>query len=371
MCSLLVAVLAGLGGAAPDGLLVVVGDVEVPDADRPVWTDGGAWLAQRGLEAPRVPHSARSSLDLLIEAKALFESDPQLERSLQRVEQALEGLPSAIPLEEADEAGRLLAFAAHVRVVAGLSLHEPLAALAARVPDAELGTAHVPPQVVTAFDALRGKSALPAAPEGCRWQIEETLLGRPSRAHARCGPLRSWSHPADAPHVASWEIGLRVDGRALRVPTAVEASALAASADVPWVAVVEGRADGALTLTRHRGQTAVKSRVAPAELALALGVAEEGLTPLAVATPVAESGRLPWWTWTLLGVGTAALIGGGVVNALAVQNREDNINAGRNTLSEEEVSVPTFATLYGVGGAALLSGLVLAIVQSDGEPREN
>jgi hypothetical protein len=82
------------------------------------------------------------------------------------------------------------------------------------------------------------------------------------------------------------------------------------------------------------------------------------------------------WTWVALGVGAAALIGGGVTGGLAMGKEKDLLGKCDGTqcpasLEGEADTVRTMNLtadiLYGVGAAAVIAGIVLFFVEPTGE----
>jgi tetratricopeptide (TPR) repeat protein len=91
--------------------------------------------------------------------------------------------------------------------------------------------------------------------------------------------------------------------------------------------------------------------------------------PPTVVAPAPSKGRV--WTWVVAGVGAAALAGGGLSAGLAAQAKgdfDDQEWAARAADLKETVETRALAAnvLFGVGGAALLTAVVLFFVEDTG-----
>jgi hypothetical protein len=91
--------------------------------------------------------------------------------------------------------------------------------------------------------------------------------------------------------------------------------------------------------------------------------------------PGTEGGKRVW-TWVALGVGAAALIGGGVTGGLAMGREKDLLadcpdNRCPSSLEGEADTIKTMNLtadiLYGVGAAAVIAGIVLFFVEPKGK----
>jgi tetratricopeptide (TPR) repeat protein len=91
------------------------------------------------------------------------------------------------------------------------------------------------------------------------------------------------------------------------------------------------------------------------------------------AAPEPARGRV--WTWVAAGVGAAALAGGGVLGGLALQKKsafEDEVWADRAAdlrAQAEDFSLGA-NVMFGVGGALLVTAVVLFFVEDDGSGGE-
>jgi len=94
--------------------------------------------------------------------------------------------------------------------------------------------------------------------------------------------------------------------------------------------------------------------------------------------PEPRAGTTGWASWTALGAGTALLAGGAVLGVLsrqAEQDRDDLVARSRDDLISHDDFVRAdddarsrallANVLYGVGGAAVLTGVVLRFVDDD------
>ena len=94
--------------------------------------------------------------------------------------------------------------------------------------------------------------------------------------------------------------------------------------------------------------------------------------PPAPAPAPARKGRL--WTWVAAGVGAAAMIGGGVAGGLALKAEKDfdaepDAGPARSLKDKAETDALAANVLFGVGGAVLVTAVVLFFVEgSDDGP---
>lgn len=91
--------------------------------------------------------------------------------------------------------------------------------------------------------------------------------------------------------------------------------------------------------------------------------------PPAITRPSPTRGRV--WTWVAVGVGAAALAGGGLSAGLAAQAKgdfDDEPWAAKAADLKDTVETRALAAnvLFGVGGAALLTGVILFFVEDTG-----
>jgi len=94
-----------------------------------------------------------------------------------------------------------------------------------------------------------------------------------------------------------------------------------------------------------------------------------GAPPPEVVRPAPARGRV--WTWLAVGVGAAAMAGGGLSAGLAAQAKRDFDSepmAVKAADIKQTVETRALAAnvLFGVGGAALLTGLILFFVEDTG-----
>ena len=137
----------------------------------------------------------------------------------------------------------------------------------------------------------------------------------------------------------------------------------------------DGFRDYSAKVTVASGETArVNARLekAPAVVVTQLPDQKAGPTPPVVAAraPSKGLGMPGLWSWVTLGAGAALVIGGGVVNGLMVKDAGD-LNGQYNDQKIDAATYkrdfqtrvtdkgPVMYALYGVGGAALATGLAL------------
>lgn len=102
--------------------------------------------------------------------------------------------------------------------------------------------------------------------------------------------------------------------------------------------------------------------------------------PAEAVSKEAEVRKSPW-PWVAIGTGAAALVAGGVMSALASRERSAVSGASQDgdvvtgiTMTQAQAHVDKAKTydtvgyvMYGVGGAAVITGVILVLTQSDGD----
>jgi hypothetical protein len=88
--------------------------------------------------------------------------------------------------------------------------------------------------------------------------------------------------------------------------------------------------------------------------------------------PFAETGTMTasgpaWWHWGLIGLGAAAIVAGGVLNGLAAEQVDSELNAGEDVWDDVEAKKVGFWSLYGAGAALSLTGTIFAAIEAAGD----
>lgn len=109
---------------------------------------------------------------------------------------------------------------------------------------------------------------------------------------------------------------------------------------------------------------------ATAQVALEAGVAPPVLTAAPVAPPPASSP----WPWVVMGSGVAVVGGGAVLSFLALDARDEAEAAVPGSAQDDAVDLfeqrrTLSYVAYGVGGAAVVTGIVLLFVGGDDDPQ--
>lgn len=238
-----------------------------------------------------------------------------------------------------------------------------------------------PADVVALAEQARGQAGGQiawSADVGCRLFVHGVDRGDsspvpvppgPVVAWARCGGADSWPRALDVPaggvatvRFAGIEGELRwVDG--VLVPRA--------PLDPDEQMAVAGRAAEALgapvVVTVDRPRAVQLVRVEPGAPPRALAEAPVGGAPEVVVETVEDEGpALAPWGWALLGVGAGLTAGGGGLHAAHDAQVADTPTA--DAIDEAAALRGASIGLYAAGGAALLTGVVLLVVDAASDP---
>jgi len=369
--------------ATGPGLVLTVGDVDAP----------GLPLSYLPPELEGAVASAGSvALDpRFSEAEARFVTDPDLAACLELLRAAIAAMraaPGAAPgLVDA------LASAAHIAFTAGKPelAEAAIGLLAARAPAATLDVQRYSSDVIEALERERGPlgpilfvsvAAAPgeATPRGCGLEVGIERLGLsvrlplgPAAVILRCDTERtSLLVPRSGSIVIpAWRLGAVYTNGRVRVTTNARAeqftAELLAAGTVPWALVLTRDTTGALEARLHRGSRVDRLVGDASDIAGKIDVAlAEDAAPFD-GVALAATGGPAWWHWGLIGLGATALVVGGVLNGLAADQVESELNAGEDVWDEVEAKEVSFWSLYGAGGALSLTGTILAAIAATGE----
>lgn len=325
-----------------------------------------------------------------LQGEKLFWGQGNAKAAIQQLEALRSGLPGILPAASQDRALGALWLLGHLLLQQG----DPEQARA--VVDQSLALApykspslkEFSPELVALHQeresGFRARASLlrVQAPAGCRVRLDGTDVGPVSRDLGPFEPGRrnvSLScAQGDTPgrsvdlttgsvnvSVSAWEPGLSAESRSLATPDAAKASGIAAALlanNVGWVIVIEAASDGAVTCQLHRASGVTHSELlAPEDVAD--WVAGEHEAPITLPeTGAARSSR--WWHWAVLGAGVVAAGAGGALHAVG-DGAMSETNDGLVNRIDEAANLRTGAyVLYGVGAAAVVSGLTLALIGS-------
>ena len=380
IAGVLAALLEAAVAEARDGIVLLPGDAEVP-AGVPARAGSGILKALGWGPIPTPAAPPLEELDAL--ARALTRWDRRLDnRRYARDAGAIAArLTGPIPAARVGALRRALyrLADAHLRLratdAAARAMDRALALAPGVAPDRDLFS----PSVRRLYEERTAAAGAPrpvrvAGPAGCRVLVNGVDVGPPGPVGAgdlarvavalACPAGRTLARgaaPGDALTFAAWEIGLRAAPRGLRLgpgaPADAAARALMQRLQPPWVLVVGAE------LALYRGsQAPVRGRPADAvdwirgQPGVAAGAAV-GPRPLA-------AGRLRhrWWHWTIAGAGAALIAAGGAVTAVGMENWRRTSRGTVDLRADNQSLAIVHGVLYGIGGAALVTGVVLAVV---------
>ncbi len=375
--------------AGQEGIVVLVGDVPAPAGL------AGPPPALPGL----VPPKARHAEDLSA-AVAEFEAGASLywERgnavaAAARLTAARAKLSGAVPAEHRAVVLR------HLWLLAMLLQHDKKQSDADAVLDhtLQVDPAAVPsidehPVEVTAAHARRRKAYLEAArritvridgqpsSDKCTALIDGVVRGPLDRAlgpfppgeHAvgvSCDAKRSWVRTASLRQsdlevlIPAFELELVPDGGALRLTApewgeALEAY-LQARSGAPWILSVAAAPQGRVTgrLLRPNRAVQISGPMAPEASSPWLHSA------LAQGERAVQALRRPaWWHWTLIGAGAALIAGGAAAHVQGTAALRETESGDADRRGELGAAEAGYGALYTAGGAALVTGAILAII---------
>lgn len=282
---------------------------------------------------------------------------------------ALVGLEgSALAKTPREQAG---AFAASAEVLASEGKFDAAAALFQRAYELD-------PEPVLLYNIARmhdRKGDIPAAQAGYeRYLAEETDPEGLNRGRARLaevldrlpGSIEVRVDPADAV--------VEVDGKRAAGPVSAtpgtHSFVVSREGYRPHAATLEVKPGQAVALEVNLVALPAADPVVPAPAPVA--------APLVVAKKVRPASRITPWQWVAIGGGAACVVVGGVMTKLAMDDRGrvesatrvDGIVTGMSQVAADDLvkkartkDAASWA-LYGVGGAAIVTGVVLAIVDA-------
>ncbi|MBT9558742.1 MAG: hypothetical protein IV100_22110 [Myxococcales bacterium] len=374
---------APLALASGTGLVVTVGDIDV--AGLPVS------YCPSELGAVASPNDAVALDPRFAEAEARFAADPDLTACLALTSAAVSATRSAPGGPPSLVAA--LASAAHIAFSAGdPELAESVVALLVeRAPAVSLDPQRHSPDVIEAVERARGPlgplltvnvEGAPGeeAPTSCGLDVGVQSLGLATRLPERavaavlhCGTERASlvGIGTGAVAVPAWRLGAAfVDGR-VRVSSAARAeqlsSALLTSGVVPWALVLARAASGGIEARLHRDGRVDRLVGDPSDLAGKVdAILADESRPFAEAAAATSAGTA-WWHWGLIGLGAAALVAGGVLNGLAAEQVESELNAGEDVWDDVEARTIGYWSLYGAGAALSLTGTIFAAIDAAGD----
>lgn len=369
--------------ASGPGLVVTVGDLDVsglPVSFRPPELEGAA-----------TPGGAAALDTRFAEAEARFAADPDLTACLELLGAAIAATRSAPGGSPGLVAA--LASAAHIAFSAGKPelAETAIALLVDRAPAATLDPQRYSPDVIEALERTRGPlgpllevsvSAASGeyAPKGCGLEVGVEHFGlsvrlpaRPVPVVLRCGAeWTSLSSPRSGPVVVpAWRLGAALSEGRVRVSTSARAAQLVTelmgAGTVPWAAVIVRDSSGALEAHLHRGGRVDRFVGDASGIAQMIDAAlADGAAPFEVPADAASVGPA-WWHWGLIGVGAAAVVAGGVLNGLAAEQVDSELNAGNDVWDDVEAKRVGYWSLYGAGAALSLAGTILAAIAATGD----
>ena len=402
--ALLVTLLPAMAAAA-DGVVVRVGDASAPGvASQPA----GALVKALGLEAavPVAVEDAKAALAELLRGEKLYTQKGELSRAIDVLQKARARLPVRLQLADRPAALRGLWLLAQLLAQSDrVDDPETTAALDRGLlvdPTAEPPLVDYSPKMRTLFNARRERFLLtahtitarqPGWNVICRVRIDGVERGQ---AGTPLGPFPPGTYvvTTDCGRPARWQHTVRLGAEdvTLDVPAFTPdleivdgglvlardaglrdlAARVLAATDAPWV-LAATPTTGGVGLTLYRRGVAAQDTSGPVAPGDAQGWLAKLLSgaPAPVAgpdAPVQLAGGPRWWHWALIGGGVALAGTGGVFHALAygaADEMKDGTVDNRDAVSRDEALAVTF---YALGGAALATGAVLAILgRSDGE----
>ncbi len=371
-------------GLTRPGALILIGETEVPPDLR--LTPSAELLEALGLRAGLPPAKVIPGLkDQIQAATAMYFDRGERSRAIKALRAVRDGLPRRVLPSQRPVVIKGLSLLVQLLLRAqpdakSAEVEATLDRLLDLAPNARLSSNRTPPAVKSAFEerlAVRTRNggqltvSLQAGTGDCRVLIDGMERGGLNREigalplgqrtiQIRCDEqlglakdirIRRGEQRVEIP---GWLSKLEIVPRALRVPSHRDAHELATrliDAGLPWVLVAQKEAKGIIA-RRIGAQRDERVATLPAE-----AVAKWLRPKLEKAERSAR-----WWHWLLVGTG-ASLVAAGVGVQVAEQDALSEMNEGfvdrRDALRTMRAS---WITLYSLGAATAITGVVLAIV---------